>query len=288
MDDLLKESREIYDEAVRDLKPTHTVVMFSGGDDSLTTLAVAKALGIKIDFIIHGNTGTGLPETTEFVRDIAKKSGVPYVEASAGPSYEKYVTTKGFFGQGKTAHEYSYHVLKATHFRTAISRNIRQRKRGIRVICLSGIRWEESENRAELYKDGTYNIDPGAKGNIWLRPIQHWTKKQCLSFLEDEKIERSPVSKCLGRSGECMCGTMQNNAARMEAAKFSPDWGKWLDGLEKKVVRQFPWRWGESVPKAWNAEKNGQGNLFTGFAPNFQPACVGCKSKAARPFGSRD
>jgi len=287
MDDLLKESREIYDEAVRDLNPTHTVIMFSGGDDSLTVLAVAKALDIKVDYILHGNTGTGLPETTEFVRQVAAKSGIPFIEADAGNSYEDYVLRKGFFGQGQSAHEYSYHVLKAAHFRKAISANIRQRKRDVRVLCLSGIRWEESENRASIYKDGTYNVDPAAKGNIWLRPIQGWTKKQCLSFLEDEKIERSPVSKCLGRSGECMCGTMQNAAARIEASMFSPDWGKWLDSLEKKVVSKFPWRWGESIPKGWNAEKHGQGNLFTGFAPDFQPACVGCKAKAARPSGSR-
>jgi len=56
MDDLLKESKEIFEKAVSDFNPYAIVVMVSGGDDSLTTLAVAKHIGIKVDFVIHGNT----------------------------------------------------------------------------------------------------------------------------------------------------------------------------------------------------------------------------------------
>jgi 3'-phosphoadenosine 5'-phosphosulfate sulfotransferase (PAPS reductase)/FAD synthetase len=275
MEDHIKESLAIYQKAVAELQPTHTVVMFSGGDDSLTTLQLAKTLKIPVDYIIHGNTRTGLPETTEFVRQTAKDSGIPYLEADAGSSYEDYVNRKGFFGSGQQAHNFSYHVLKATWLRRAISHNIRKRKRNVRVLCLSGIRLDESANRAEQYKDGFWNVDPSATNNIWLRPIQHRSKEDCLDLIHDE-------AECLGRSGECMCGTMQNQAARMEAAKFSPNWGKWLDALEKKVVQRFPWRWGESQPKTWNLERHGQGNLFTGFNPDFQPACVGCKAKANR------
>lgn len=279
MNDNLRESKEIYQQAVSEIKPDATCVMFSGGDDSLTTLHVALALNIKVDFIIHGNTGTGLPETTSFVRETALKTGIPYIEASAGTSYEDYVMRKGFFGSGHQSHQFSYHILKAQRFRTAISQYIRRRRRGVKVLLLSGIRLDESANRAEQYKDGTWNAEPSNPNNIWLRPIQEWSKKDCLEFLHDEGVKRSPVSECLGRSGECMCGTMQNQAARMEAAKFSPDWGRWLDALERKVVQRFPWRWGESVPKGWNLERLGQGNLFEGFQPDFQPACIGCKAK---------
>ena len=46
VEDKIKESKDIYDKAVADFKPKAIVLMFSGGDDSLTTYHVAKELGI--------------------------------------------------------------------------------------------------------------------------------------------------------------------------------------------------------------------------------------------------
>lgn len=278
IDDRISESKALYDKAVTEFKPVATVVMLSGGDDSVTTLFLALQLGIKIDLIIHGNTGTGLPEATNYVREIAKTVNVPYAEMKAGDKYEKYVLRKGFFGTGRTAHSYAYHLLKATGFRSAISRNLRQRRRNFPVLCLNGVRVDESENRADNYGDSVTRRDPASPNDIWLNLIHWWTAGECLEFLEGLGIKRSPVAMCLGRSGECMCGTMQNQAARLRAAEFSPTWGKWLDQLEHEVVQRHPWRWGSNPPKGWNMERKGQGNLFSGFTPDFQPACVGCKS----------
>lgn len=251
LDQRIAESREIYEQAVAEYKPAATVVMLSGGDDSITVLFLAMQLDIRIDYIIHGNTGTGLPEATSFVRGLAKVVGIPYAEADAGTAYEDYVMRKGFFGTGRTAHNYAYHVLKATQFRKAISRNLRKRQRNFPVLCLNGVRVEESENRADNYGETTSRRDPASKNDIWLNLIHWWTHSECLEYLDGMGVQRSPVAQCLGRSGECMCGTMQNQAARMEAAKFSPEWGTWLDMLERKVVRRFPWRWGSDIPKGW-------------------------------------
>lgn len=271
------ESLEIYNKAVKEFKPAAVVIMLSGGDDSITVLHLAKYLNIKVDAVIHGNTRTGLPEATSFVREITNNMDIPYVEADAGDSYEKYVRRKGFFGVGSKAHSYAYHILKAGEFRKSLSK-LRRRRRNFNILCLNGVRIEESDNRADNYANNVWRKDPSAKSNIWLNLIHYWTKEQCLEFLSGVNAERSPVSKCLGRSGECMCGTMQDMAARMEASKFNPKWGKWIDKLEKEVVRKFPWRWGSTVPKSWQIEKKGQGNLFTGYNPEFQPACVGCKA----------
>jgi len=281
LQDKIEQSREIYQKALADYKPYAICVMLSGGDDSLTVLALANYLDIPIDYIIHGNTGTGLPEATEFVRDLAKKQKGEYLEGNAKSDYEKYVTRKGFFGQGKRAHSYAYHILKANQFRSLISSNIRKRKRGRNVLLLNGVRIDESENRADNYANTIYRNDPAAKSNIWTNLIHYWTKKNCLEFLEAEGVERSPVSICLGRSGECMCGTMQSMADRTAAAKFNPDWGKWLDKLERHVVldKKFPWRWGSTIPKTWNLEKHGQTSLFQNCDLSFMPACTGCKRR---------
>lgn len=280
MEDLIRESREIYEKAVKLHKPSATVVMLSGGDDSLTVLFLAIQLGIKIDLIIHGNTRTGLPEATDFVRGIAKATGIPYAEADAGSAYEDYVRRKGFFGRGRKAHPMAYHVLKATYFRSAISHNLRQRRRGYKALCLNGVRIEESANRADNYADEVWRADPAAKSDIWVNLIHYWSHEDCLEYLDGIGVQRSPVAKCLGRSGECMCGTMQDQAARMEAAKFSPKWGRWLDALEREVCRDFPWRWGAGIPKGWQMEQAGQLSLLPEYTPDFAPACSSCKARA--------
>jgi len=184
------------------------------------------------------------------------------------------VLRKGFFGRGRTAHSYAYHLLKADQFRRAISYNIRKRRRNRPVLLLNGVRNDESDNR-KYNMTKTINIDPSAKNNIWVNIIHHWTKPQCLDFLEDCSIKRNPVTETLCRSGECMCGTMQSDEDRKEASFFYPEWGKWLDDLESEVIKKFPWRWGEDAPEWWKQEKQGQLPMF----PNFQPMCQSCLVK---------
>jgi len=277
MDDLILESKEIFDKAVADFNPSAICVMVSGGDYSLTTLMLAIKLGIKPDFIIHGNTGTGLPQATAFARSLSDKTGIPYIEADAGMKYENYVRRKGFFGTGGKAHSFAYHILKAQNFRHAISKHIRKGKRGVRVLLLNGVRLEESRNRMDNFSKSIYRLDPASPGNIWVNLIQNWERQDCIDFLSDNKAQRSPVSIELGRSGECMCGTMQNQLARQQASEFCPKWGKWLDELERQVVKDFPWAWGQSAPKGWH---EGIRHLPL-FNDDFQPACIGCKAKAA-------
>ena len=276
LDSVIQESREIYEKAVKDFNPSAVVVMLSGGDDSLTVLALCEILQIKYDRIIHGVTGTGLPEALTFIKEIG--NGKPLVFADAGTAYQDYVLRKGFFGVGNDAHAMAYHVLKATGFRKEVSK-LRQRKRNYNVLCLNGVRIEESENRADNYADQVWRRDPGAKSNIWLNLIHYWTKAECLELLESVGMKRSPVAVAIGSSGECNCGTMHNTARFMKCAEFNPQWGREMMELRRKVIKRFPWDWGQSVPKNWKLEKKGQGNLFTGYAPNFMPACVGCKSR---------
>src|SRR5690349_2960636 len=52
--DLMDSSREIVARAIAEYKPYAVCKMFSGGDDSMTALHVAKEIGLKVDFIIHG------------------------------------------------------------------------------------------------------------------------------------------------------------------------------------------------------------------------------------------
>lgn len=265
MDELIIGSKEIYEKAIADFKPKAMVLMFSGGDDSLTTYHVAKELGIKFDFVIHGNTRTGIEETTEFARKKVEQMGDRYLEADAKDAYEKYLFRKGFFGVGERAHNYSFHVLKMTHFRTTVSQNLRQRRRNFPILFINGARRQESENRMKNMVNPIKH-DPAQKNNIWVNLINEWSNSECKDYLSGNAIERNPVSVNLCRSGECMCGTMQSKGDRQEASFFYPDWGKRLDELERKVKALHGYGWGENKPK--------QKELVS--ADVFQPMCVGC------------
>lgn len=261
-------SRLILREAIEQFAPTHIVSMVSGGKDSAASDQVARELGAKIDFVMHGNTRCGIPQTTDFVRDHYGRLG-EYVEADAGTAYEDYVLRKGFFGKGIGAHGFSYRVLKAAPFRKAISKHIRQGKRGIRVLFLNGARKDESENRQKHLR--TYRRDPASPGNIWVNLIHDWDHETRDRYLENRATPINPVATQLCRSGECMCGTMQTQQERWEAAAIYPEWGAWLSSLEAEVRARHGFGWGEPFPTPQDTR---QGDLF-------QPMCKDCVRLAA-------
>lgn len=272
-DELLKESHEIVSKAIKDTNPYAIVLMLSGGDDSITALQVATMLGIKIDFIMHGVTGTGLPAVRKYVHEVATNYNIPLLEANAGSAFEDYVRRKGFFGKGNFAHSFSYHILKERPFDRTVSQSIRKNKSGRKIIFLNGVRVEESENRADNYGDNPYRWI--RKKDLWVNIIHWFTKKQCLELLQAENIKRSPVAIELGRSGECFCGTMQSDADRIAASEFDPEWGKWMLNLRREITKKFGWDINQNPKKHMLEEIKLKAQKLN----EFMPMCVGCKSR---------
>lgn len=268
--ELLESSKEIVNKAIADYKPYAIVLMLSGGDDSMTALAVAKYLNVPITHIMFGNTRTGIQETSEFVYSIVKNEKAKFIEADAGDSYVNYVMRKGFFGVGSGAHEFSYNQLKLNHFRHAISVNIREGKRNRPILFINGARRLESKRR-EKTMINPIRINKFRKSDIWVNIINEWEKHDCLNFLEYLEIDRNPVSKALCRSGECMCGTMQSKGDRIEASVLFPKWGEWIDALEKAVkAKGFNWGWGEQMPKPVKIKTTDEQFMCTGCKVNFE------------------
>ena len=259
----VESSARILRDAIDQFDPTHIVSMVSGGYDSAASDQVARELGAKINFVMHGNTRCGIPETTDFVRANYSKLG-DYVEADAGDAYEQYVLRKGFFGQGIGAHGFSYRVLKATPFRKSISKEIRQGKREVRVLLLNGARKDESENRKKHLEP--FRRDPASPGNIWVNLIHDWSQQERDAYLRSRCTVVNPVATQLCRSGECMCGTMQTKQERGEAAVLYPEWGARLDALEAEARRLHGFGWGEPFPKPRDERQ----------ADLFQPMCKDC------------
>lgn len=263
---LLARSAEIARAAIEQFRPTHIVSMVSGGKDSACSDQVARDLGLKIDFVVHGNTRCGIPETTQFVRQAYGALG-DYVEADAGTAYEDYVLRKGFFGKGIAAHGFAYRVLKATPFRKAISASIRKRQRNVRVLLLNGARKDESTNRQKHLQ--VTRADPAAPGNLWVNLIHDVSQSERDTYLANRCTPINPVATQLCRSGECMCGTMQTHGERLEAAAMYPSWGRWVDELEAEARRRHGFGWGEPFPRRRSCNQ----------ADLFQPMCSDCTAR---------
>lgn len=266
--DCIASSAAVLRAALDDVRPDYIVSMVSGGKDSAASDAVARELGIKIDRVIHGNTRTGISQTSAFVEEHYGKLDSDFSVADAGTAYEDYVLRKGFFGKGVGAHAFSYRVLKATPFRKVISATLRRRKRGVRIMLINGARKDESANRAANLQ--VMRADPAAPGNVWVNAIHHWSQDERDAYLAARAVPINPVAKALCRSGECMCGTMQSRAERVEAAAIYPEWGRWLDELEREVKAIHGFGWGDAFPR----KDPRHGDLF-------QPMCVGCNRRAA-------
>lgn len=261
---VIGKSVERLERVVKEFQPTHILGMVSGGRDSACTFEFAREAGVKIDMIMHCRTGTGIRETTDHVVDYYGNIGPDFVMADAGDAYEEYVMRKGFFGVGRNAHNFSYRVLKATPMRKAISREIRQGKRNVRVLMLNGARMLESDNRQKNLAET--RRDPASPGNLWMNLIHDWSTADRDRYLHLRGTPINPVAIQLCRSGECMCGTMQSEQSRMEAAAIYPEWGAWLNDLERRAKAKHGWGWGETMPKPVDQR---QGDFF-------QPMCVGC------------
>lgn len=244
--------------------PHYVVSMVSGGTDSAAAHAVALEIGLPITHIIHGRTGCGIEATTDWVRE-HYGGRQELIVADAGTAYEEYVLRKGFFGKGIDAHGFAYRILKAGPFRKAVSASIRNGKTGVRVMLLNGARKDESPNRAAHLRRA--RPDPASPSNVWFNVIHDWDGATKDAYLASRGIAINPVARALCRSGECMCGTMQSPAERVEAAALYPEWGLWLEELEAEARRKHGFGWGEVKPKASQLV---QGDLF-------MPMCVDCE-----------
>lgn len=276
LQDKIESSEEIVSRAIAEYNPYAIVVMFSGGDDSLTAYHITRYLGIPATHFLHGVTNTGIVETTDFARMIGEQSGLRYIEANAGDSYENYVLRKGFFGIGDSAHTMAYHVLKNKHFTRVLSQNIRQRKQGRNILLINGARKQESDNR----KRSMINPIKADESNIWVNIINDWTKLDCLEFLDDRK--RNPVTEILHRSGECLCGTMQSLETRKEVSFWFPYWEKKIDTLEKQACKRgFCWKWGNDLPPSVKAQKAREKAIKNGQI-EWLPMCQHCQLQGVR------
>lgn len=277
-------SLDLISEAIERTNAKKVFALFSGGNDSLVALHIARQHPL-FTAAVHCHTGVGVEATSEFVRDTCADLKCPLIEYCATKNvkadgtpdpqiYEDMVMQHGFPGPTKYGHGKMYNRLKER----ALWRLARAHcERGERMIFITGVRSEESRRRMG-------HVEPIQKEGhrIWTAICHDWTKTDVANYRDSQSdIQQNPVTALICKSGECMCGAFGQEGELEELLRWQEtrQLGKRLLDLQSRVLKTFPWKWHEGPPKWFLDSRRGQRMLFemSRYAiPDGQSLCAGC------------
>jgi 3'-phosphoadenosine 5'-phosphosulfate sulfotransferase (PAPS reductase)/FAD synthetase len=243
--ELLRESYSVLDEAEETYKPRARYALLSGGHDSLTATAVAMEWARSNDLpmgVAHIATGTGIPETTEFVKATCEAEDWNLEIFTPPVPYEDIVLEYGFPGPGQ--HGLMYQRLKERCLRQLIRQS--KQKWDDRIMLVTGVRSEESVRRMRhverIQREGA---------TVWAADIWNWSKIECARYLRAGGFERNPVVDKIHMSGECLCGAFARPGEISEIEMWFPEHAAWLHSLEEKVAAKGlrGCVWGQRPPR---------------------------------------
>lgn len=297
--------------AVEQYRPTHIFAMFSGGHDSLCATHVAATFG-GMTAAVHINTGVGVEETREFVRQTCKEHDWPLLEYHPPPytpgrckrcrkqpkqarsawqecsacvarrrpgidyenlpAYEAITLHHGFCGPG--GHTLIYNRLKERCIRRLVREH--KRKHGDRIMLVGGMRQAESVRRM-----GNAEAIGTEGSRVWCAPLVYWTTEDKNAYIDMTGLKRNPVVERLCMSGECLCGAFARPYELVEIAHHYPRAAEYIRSLEVRAREAgVHATWGTKHPNS-KCEKRKQDdprqlNLFTGL-------CWSCANKWEKP-----
>ncbi len=203
--------------------------LFSGGHDSLAAAKVASRAPL-FRGCVHINTGIGIEETSDFVRQTCEREGWPLTELHAPEGeYERLVLTRGGFPYGEQSHHSMFYYLKQKHLRRWMKDQPGQ------VGLSTGIRKDESVRRM----GAGISVPERREGRkTWLSPILDWSAVRVSRFIDSEGLQRNPVVDLLHRSGECLCGALAQESEIHEIAAWFPKTAARIQELERECERR--------------------------------------------------
>lgn len=280
-------SLELIDKAIEQFDPIAVFGLFSGGHDSLTACHVASRHP-KFTGCVHINTGIGIPQTQEFVRETCKREGWNLREIRAkedcGQDFEELVVERGF--PGPPHHYKMYNRLKERALKlltkeTKVGHSVRSK-----ILLISGCRSQESTRRMGHVEPIQHRKEDGAR--VWVAVIHDWSKDDCNNYIAAHKLPRNQVVDLIHKSGECLCGSFaippKDGEVRgeefRELAMWYPEVAANIERIEARVREAgFPWNWDERQPKWFRREQQGQEAMFD-LAPHPpEPMCWSCNKR---------
>lgn len=215
--------------------------LFSGGNDSTVLTHLFRGVA---SHAVHINTGIGIEQTRQYVRDTCAAWGLPLIEQmpTAGNTYEELVVERGFPGP---AHHWKMYTRLKERGLEAVRNQLNPHPRRARVVFLAGRRRDESNRRASV-------PESGRKGSIvWVSPLVDWTAADLNTYRAMHPgIARNEVSDLLHMSGECLCGAFAKKDELDEIGSWYPQVREDIEALEGRVraaghpEQVCKWGWG--------------------------------------------
>lgn len=261
LDEAIARSHDIIGEALDRYPIIARQALFSGGNDSSVLLHLAQRYldSSPDDAVVHVNTGIGIEETRQHVRDVAAGWNLPLHElhprdryddlvlgrviARTGPNAGQRQVWVGF--PGPPGHSVMYRRLKDEPLQRNRAAIVGKYGRTRKVLYLAGMRWGESQRRMRNAEE----IDPQG-GIIWCSPIVHWTNAQMTEYRTRHRLPRNEVSAHLHMSGECLCGAYAKPGELDEIEFFYPRTAYRIRSLETQVKQAgiLACKWGQPAP----------------------------------------
>lgn len=242
--DVVAHAERVLDVAIRRHRPVAVFGMFSGGHDSLCATHVASQHP-AFTAAVHVNTGIGITETREFVRQTASAQGWPLLEYRAEDQDQRYddiVLQHGF--PGPFGHRKMYNRLKERAIRQ-LTRDYKVGGRG-RILLITGVRKKESTRRM-----GTVQTINREGARVWAAPLAEWSSTDKNRYMQEHTLPRNPVVDLLHMSGECLCGAFAKPGELdyIEMCGFREVVDR-IRNLEARAREAgVPCRWGHRPPK---------------------------------------
>ncbi len=214
-------------------KKGKTIVLFSGGKDSLTVLLLALKCGIKE--AVFMDSSITLPHILEWNKNLCEKLGV-----------ELHIVHPAKHYQG----DFAYQVRRWGYFPTInkpwcrIKLKIRPQRAYLRKIYgyktifkLCGVRKAESSYRNKVYN--TYGIlspDHEHSGSYLVQPILDWTDRDVMEFLKQEAVEPNPYYEIYGVT-DCKWCPYYQPSIYQRIAKIEPNIYDDIIALEEEIQK---------------------------------------------------
>ncbi len=281
--DPVAEAKNILDAAIAEHDPVAVYALFSGGHDSLCASDIAAGHP-RFSGCVHVNTGIGVAETREFVRETCKAMGWPLREMHPPPfsptaakrrpginydSLPAYVAATMHYGfPGFGGHRVMYNRLKERCLRQLV----REAKRGPRdrALLVTGVRKEESTRRMGV-------VEPIQREGcrVWCAPIANWTGIEKQDYIDGRSLPKNQVVEILCMSGECLCGAFAKPGELEELRAFYPAAAAQIEALQEQVKacgqNRCVWGWGKEPGRKIKPPSIGQMGL-----------CWSCEAKLER------
>jgi 3'-phosphoadenosine 5'-phosphosulfate sulfotransferase (PAPS reductase)/FAD synthetase len=218
----------------------HPFVLFSGGRDSVVTLAIAKRAveGLDSELVaIHADTTIGLSENLEYVKSICESLQTKLVIVKPDLDFFELARKKGF----------PRHNARWCCYELKVDPIMRYlRKIDGEKIVLDGIRAEESRQRTKMTRHSWHR----RFACDVFHPIFFWNRSDVSKYLESHSLTENPLySKGFRRATECWCGVFKSVEEFRLLLRSYPEFFEKLVDLESSMRNggSFLFKKGEKV-----------------------------------------